>query len=439
MDNESNQLLSRNGLTDAEAFRAKTSNHGRSGLKIALYYPWIYLTSGAERIIVELLRRTRHDWTLFTSHYEPDHTFPEIRHLPVVELNPVSVKRDIVSSAKAAFRIMTLRLPLEEFDAAFIICEGLGDMLLFRNNGKPSVCYCLTPLRAAFDPVYMAHSFEQRGAFSKVLLSAGLKVFRAIDRLAWKRYAAKIYLSREALRRAVDGGLAGPGPYEIVYAAAGLRDDRPSDTFEPFFLIPGRIMWTKNIELGIRAFQEFVGSSPEFSHYRLVVAGMVDVKSRPYFDELRKMSADCPQIEFRIAPSDPDLCDLYRRCSLVIFSALNEDMGIVPIEGMAFGKPVVSVNQAGPKETIEHGVQGLLVDPDHKLMAAAITELVKDPARLRSMGRAGFERARLFTWEHFVDRIDDVLERVALAHGAKRRFPPGSEARDEISSERRGA
>jgi glycosyltransferase involved in cell wall biosynthesis len=106
---------------------------------------------------------------------------------------------------------------------------------------------------------------------------------------------------------------------------------------------------------------------------------------------------------------------------------------------MAFGKPVVSVNQAGPKETIEHGVQGLLVDPDHKLMAAAITELVKDPARLRSMGRAGFERARLFTWEHFVDRIDDVLERVALAHGAKRRFPPGSEARDEISSERRGA
>jgi glycosyltransferase involved in cell wall biosynthesis len=434
MDNESKQFPSRNGLAGTEA-----SGNGPSGLKIALYYPWIYLTSGAERILVELLRRTRHDWTLFTSHYDPDQTFPEIRQLPVVELNRVSVKRDILSSAKAAFRIMTLRLPLEDFDAGFIICEGLGDMLLFRNNSKPCICYCLTPLRAAFDPVYMARSFEQRGALGRLLLSAGLKVFRAVDRLAWKRYAAVIYLSREALRRAVDGGLAGPGPYDIVYAGAGLRGDRPSDTFEPFFLIAGRIMWTKNIELGIRSFQEFITVSPEFSHYRLVIAGIVDLKSRPYFDELRKLAAGWPQIEFTIAPSDSDLCDLYQRCSLVLFSALNEDMGIVPIEAMAFGKPVISVNQAGPKETIEDGVQGLLVDPDHKLMAAAIEGLVRDPARLRSMGRAGFARARLFTWEHFVERIDDIVERVALAHGAKRRFPQSAETRDEIASERRGA
>ena len=408
-------------------------------MKIALYYPWIYLTSGAERILVELLRRSRHDWTLFTSHYEPDHTFPEIRQLPVVELGRVSVKRDIVSSAKAAFNILTLRLPLEDFDAALIICEGLGDMLLFRNTAKPCVCYCLTPLRAAFDPVYMAHSFEQRGAVGKLLLSAGLKVFRAIDRLAWKRYAEKIYLSKEALQRAVDGGLAGPGPYDIVYAGAGVKADHPSDTFEPFFLIAGRIMWTKNIELGIRSFKEFVRVSPEFSHYRLVIAGMVDAKSRPYFEELRAMSAGSPQIEFVISPSDADLSDLYRRCTLVIFSALNEDMGIVPIEAMAFGKPVVSVNQAGPKETIEHGIQGLLVDPDHKIMAAAITELVKDPARMRSMGRAGFDRARLFTWENFVERIDEVMERVALAHGAKRRFPASPEAHSEVAAGRRGA
>jgi glycosyltransferase involved in cell wall biosynthesis len=434
MDNELKQVLSESGLPGDEASRP-----GSSGLRIALYYPWIYLTSGAERILVELLRRSRHDWTLFTSHYEPDQTFPEIRHLPVVELKRVSVKRDILSSAQAAFRIMTLRLPLEEFDASFIICEGLGDMLLFRNDSKPSVCYCLTPLRAAFDPVYMARSFEQRGALGKFLLSAGLKIFRAVDRIAWKRYAAIIYLSREALRRAVDGGLAGPGPYDIVYAGAGLRGDRPSDTFESFFLIAGRIMWTKNIELGIRSFQEFLTVYPEFSHYRLVIAGIVDTKSRPYFDELSKLCAGWPQIEFRIAPSDSDLCDLYKRCSLVLFSALNEDMGIVPIEAMAFGKPVVSVNQAGPKETIEDGVQGLLVDPDHKIMGAAIASLVKDPERLRAMGRAGFERARLFSWDHFVERIDEILERVALAHGAKRRFPPGSTARDEIASERRGA
>ncbi|MCX6623448.1 MAG: glycosyltransferase, partial [Acidobacteria bacterium] len=394
--------------TATSAATAPVRRAGSSGLKVAFYYPWIYLTSGGERIIVELLRRSRHDWTLFTSHYNPDQTFPEIRQLPVVEVNRVSVKRDILSSAIATFRIMTLRLPLEDFDAWLVLGEGLGDMALFRNSAKPCVCYCLTPLRAAFDPVYMARSFEQRGKLGRLLLSVGLRIFRTVDRLAWKRYAARIYLSREALRRAVDGGLAGPGPYDIVYTGVGVRGDRPSDTFEPFFLIAGRIMWTKNIELGIRAFQEFISAFPEFSNYRLVIAGIVDEKSKPYSDILRELSAGWPQIEFRVAPSDADLCDLYRRCSLVLFTALNEDMGIVPIEAMAFGKPVISVNEGGPKETIEDGIQGLLVDPDSRLLAEAMAGLVRDPERLRRMGRAGFERAKLFSWDYFVDRIDDT-------------------------------
>ena len=44
-------------------------------MRVALYYPWIYLTSGAERIILELSGRSRHSWTLFTSHFAPEQTF----------------------------------------------------------------------------------------------------------------------------------------------------------------------------------------------------------------------------------------------------------------------------------------------------------------------------------------------------------------------------
>ena len=139
-------------------------------MKVAFYYPWIYLKSGGERIIVELTRRSRHDWTLFTSHYEPQNTFPELSDRKVIELPRVPVERDIVSSARAACRIMTQKLPMEDYDALFVLCEGLGDLILYRNHSKPSLCYCLTPLRAAFDPFYRAKSYEQRGFLGKAAL-----------------------------------------------------------------------------------------------------------------------------------------------------------------------------------------------------------------------------------------------------------------------------
>src|SRR5215471_8149913 len=110
-------------------------------MRVALYYPWIYLTSGGERVILELTRHSRHQWKLFTSHYEPDHTFPELRRMSITELKPVSVRRDVLSTARAAATILTQKLPDDDFDALFVLSEGLGDFIVFRNHRKPTLCY----------------------------------------------------------------------------------------------------------------------------------------------------------------------------------------------------------------------------------------------------------------------------------------------------------
>jgi glycosyltransferase involved in cell wall biosynthesis len=382
-------------------------------LKIALYYPWIYLTSGAERIIVELASRSRHEWALFTNHYEPQHTFPEIRRWNVVELNRVPVKRDIVSTATAALRIMRQKLPMEDYDALFVLSEGLGDLILFRNGQRPSLCYCLTPLRAAFDPVYRMRSYEKRGTLGKVALAAGLSIFRMVDKRAWKRYSRMLFLSREVVGRARRGGLIGEESPEVLNIGVGLKTDRASEIFERFFLLPGRIMWTKNLELGIRAFQRFQSLCPEFADFRLVLAGLVDEKSRSYLADLKKLSGGNPQIEFRLAPSDEDLRNLYATCYGVLFTAFNEDFGLVPIESMAFGKPVIAVARGGPIESIENGVQGFLVEPDPEPFARCMGSLAADPETARLMGAAGPRRAAQFSWDRFVSRIDEVLDELA--------------------------
>jgi glycosyltransferase involved in cell wall biosynthesis len=382
-------------------------------MKVALYYPWIYLTSGGERVILELVRRSRHQWKLFTSHYERGNTFPEIGEMDLTELKTVSVRRDVLSTGRSAATILSQKLPDDDCDALFVLSEGLGDFILFRNHRKPSLCYCLTPLRAAFDPVYRKQAFQKRGVLGRMALTAGLAAFSAVDKLAWKKYTRIVYLSQEALNRAKQAGFVRNGPTEVLYPGVGVSADRPSDRFDPFFLISGRIMWTKNVQLGIRAFQRFCATHPEAPEARLVIAGMVDAKSASYLEELRSIAGAEPRIEFRISPTDEELRRLYAQCYALLFTPLNEDLGIVPLEAMAFGKPVIAVNRGGPTETIQHEVQGFLEEPTPEAFADRMAELYFDSSRAVAMGRLAFQHARLFSWDHFVGRIDDLLEEIA--------------------------
>jgi glycosyltransferase involved in cell wall biosynthesis len=153
--------------------------------------------------------------------------------------------------------------------------------------------------------------------------------------------------------------------------------------------------------------------NPDLRHFRLVIAGSVNNKSGEYYRYIEKLCADCDAIEFRLSPSDQELRDLYRRSFSVLFTAFNEDWGIVPIEGMAFGKPVIAVDRGGPRESIQHGVQGFLEAPDPDAFAERMAQLAHDPNLARSLGKAGWQRAHDFNWTGFVERCDQAL---AAAH-----------------------
>jgi glycosyltransferase involved in cell wall biosynthesis len=79
---------------------------------------------------------------------------------------------------------------------------------------------------------------------------------------------------------------------------------------------------------------------------------------------------------------------------LVLASSEPEPFGLVVVEGMASGRPVVATAHGGPCELLEDGVSGLLVPPrDPDAMAAAIRRLIDDPAMAHAMGAAGRVRA----------------------------------------------
>jgi len=85
-----------------------------------------------------------------------------------------------------------------------------------------------------------------------------------------------------------------------------------------------------------------------------------------------------------------------------------ESFGIILLEAMAVGKPVVASNIAGYASVLTHGVEGLLVPPkDEEKLAQALTLSLTDETLRQQMGARGILKAREYDWTHIAQRVMD--------------------------------
>jgi glycosyltransferase involved in cell wall biosynthesis len=112
-------------------------------------------------------------------------------------------------------------------------------------------------------------------------------------------------------------------------------------------------------------------------------------------------------------PSDREVRAWYRRASIFCLPSIQEGFGIVFLEAMASGLPVVSTTATAIPEVVPDGRAGLLVPPrDPPALAAAIVRLLSDAALQERCRSFGLEQARRFSW----DRVAALfLEAVATA------------------------
>lgn len=356
---------------------------------------------------MEIKRRSRHDWEIFTGFYDAESTYPELKQMGVRELKRVSVDRRYSAVIRAGMTIATTRIKNPEIDALVVSCDGLGSFINFANPDISSVCLCFTPLRAVYDPEYRTRRLSTNRS-ARVLQIMIEKVYRQLDKRAWHHYRHVFCISNEVKQRVLNGGLCEPSRIEITYPGIDGAQRSLSTQRDSFFFLPGRIMWTKNIELAIEAFHVFKARTN--SDFSLKIAGMIDAKSKAYYEELRKLAGDDPSIEFILDPTDTEMKHYYRRCYAVLFAAFNEDLGITPMEAGMFGKPVIAVNRGGPREIVVHEQTGLLVEPKVEAFCSAMSRLLVEPDEALRMGISNFDRSKLFTWERFVDSIDGYFD-----------------------------
>jgi D-inositol-3-phosphate glycosyltransferase len=111
------------------------------------------------------------------------------------------------------------------------------------------------------------------------------------------------------------------------------------------------------------------------------------------------------RVELRGRVAHQQVPTLLRSADVVVICPWYEPFGIVPLEAMACGVPVVASAVGGMLDTVVDGMTGLLVPPRcPERIAEAVAELLADPARRAAMGSVAADRARLYGW----DRVGDL-------------------------------
>jgi D-inositol-3-phosphate glycosyltransferase len=181
-----------------------------------------------------------------------------------------------------------------------------------------------------------------------------------------------------------------------------FRPDGPAEPRDPGrlrLLVVSRLVERKGIGNVITALAELPSAE-------LLVAGGPPAGQLAEDPEARRLAAlaerlglaDRVRLRGQVEPGD--LPALYRSADLVVCVPWYEPFGIVPLEAMACGVPVVASAVGGLVDSVVDGVTGVHVPPRRPdLLAAALDGLLADPARRAALGAAGVRRARRYGWD----------------------------------------
>jgi D-inositol-3-phosphate glycosyltransferase len=166
----------------------------------------------------------------------------------------------------------------------------------------------------------------------------------------------------------------------------------------------------------------------ELPHVELLIAGgppagLVD--EDPYARRLQALiddSASGDRIHLLGAVDRDRIPSLLRSADLVVCTPWYEPFGIVAVEAMACGVPVIASAVGGLAETVVDGVTGVLVPPRRpQSIRAAISALLAQRTRRAGMGRAALARASTYGWDEIAARTLRLLEGLAAADHPRRR------------------
>jgi len=286
--------------------------------------------------------------------------------------------------------------------------------------------------------VVTAHSLEPLRPWKAEQLGGGYRVSRWIERSAFTTADAIVAVS-DGMRRDIERSYPEIDPSRLHVVRNGIDVERWRATVDsgvleslgvdadrPTVVFVGRITRQKGLPLLLRAARLL---PPDVQ--LVLCAGAPDTEEilAEVTEGVRALQAERTGVVWlRRLLSHHELTTVLGAATVFVCPSLYEPLGIVNLEAMACGLPVVGTATGGIPEVVEDGVTGLLVpldqaddgtgtpvDPERFAadLADALTQLVSEPARARELGVAGRARVeREFTWERVAGLTREVYEAV---------------------------
>ncbi len=309
-------------------------------MKIAIVHYWFVGMRGGEKVI-EALCKLYPQADIFTHVYQPDATSAIIkRH---------RIKTSFISKFPKAARFYKSYLPLMPMALEQLDLRGY-DLIISSESGPSKgiipppdsvhICYCHSPMRYVWN---MFHDYRDRSNFlTRLLMPIISHYIRNWDVISATRVHNFIVNSANVGKRVStyyrrDSEVIYP-PVETT-AFEIVDGSKVSD----YYLMVGELVAYKRPDLAIEAFNK--------TGKKLVIIGGGEM-----LKELKALAKS--NVTFLGSQPFEQLKHHYSRCRALIFPG-EEDFGIVPVEAMASGRPVIAYGKGGALETVVDGLTGI--------------------------------------------------------------------------------
>lgn len=360
-------------------------------MKTAIVHDWLTALAGGEKVLEEMLKTfpsplyvlLKNEMNLKGSVFENQEIFTSfIQKLPFARKK----YRNYLPLFPLAIEQFDLSLYDVVLSSSHCVAKGV-----LTNAEQLHICYCNTPMRYAWDLYfdYLKEKGWQKG-FTGAIAKLFLHYLRNWDSSSAQRVDAFIGNSHYIARRIAK---IYKREAAVIYPPVAVENFKTSKK-EDFYLTASRLVPYKKIDMIVAAFSQLQDK-------KLIVIG-----DGP---EMNKVKAKAGKnVEILGYRDDTTLREYLSTARAFIFAAL-EDFGILPVEAMASGTPVIAYGKGGALETVVEGQSGLFF---HEQTVASIVEAVQrfEKEEQKFVPEKIRESAQKFSKERFRKEFKEFVE-----------------------------